>query len=337
LAECCIPKRMAPSGPPAQELPEPALVQICTFLDLESILLVPVTCKLLRDCAYDDDCWVYRRVDGGADPSGRIQHISNPRLRYRIARFAAIASQQDLDLNRRGQWSLDRSLRIAVDRGHFSISQLLLDANADPDQQDDHIGVGYTQVGAYALHFAAKRGHTGIVELLLERKAAVDTVDQNGRAALHLAAAHDKTEAVAACLRAKADVDAIVCWGFTPLHFAAMRPNPSAFHLLLDSDARPSVVSNDNKTPMIIVANHLKRKEPVHPQGLRKQMVHGDEYVYEATRRESSMADDEVAVGMLQALIRCKASLSEGEEQGLSVEEIIRRKDRTDVLERLRR
>jgi len=306
-------------------------------LDLESILQAPPTCKLLRDCAYDDDCWMFRAVDGGADPSGRIQNITNPRIRHRIARFAAVASQQDLDLNRRGTLSLDRSLRIAVDRGHFAISQLLLDAGADPDQQDDHIGVGYTQVGAYALHFAAKRGHTAIVELLLERKAAVDTVDQNGRNALHLAAAHDKTDAVAACLRAKADVDATVCWGFTPLHFAAMRPNPTTFHLLLDSDARPSVVSNDNKTPMLIVANHLKRKEPLDVQGLRKPMVHGDEYVYEASRREHSMADDEVAVGMLQALIRCKASLSEGQEQGLSVEEIIRRKARMDILERLRK
>ena len=61
---------------------------------------------------------------------------------------------------------------------------------ADPNNLDDERGVGFTQVGSFALQLAAKNNLENTVELLINKKANVNLADQNGRTALMTASAH---------------------------------------------------------------------------------------------------------------------------------------------------
>ena len=97
-------------------------------------------------------------------------------------------------------------------KGHDKTASLLLEAGADPDEQDEY--------GRTPLHFAARNGHDKVVALLLEAGADPDAQDDHGRTPLHFAAKSTFDKVVVLLLKAGADTNVKNKDGETPLHKA---------------------------------------------------------------------------------------------------------------------
>ena len=121
-------------------------------------------------------------------------------------------------------------LHIALQRGHDSIVQILLDRNMDIDERDSN--------GRTALQLAAMHGHSKTIQLLLQRGARVDAPDAMGRTALHWATLQKHEEVLRIFLDTGVeDIDRRDVNGWTALHVAVERGFEVGLRLLLESDA----------------------------------------------------------------------------------------------------
>ncbi|KAJ6145635.1 hypothetical protein N7470_009530 [Penicillium chermesinum] len=119
----------------------------------------------------------------------------------------------------------------AVERDHYQIVRLLLDAGASPDSTDKE--------GRTALMTAAWKNHADVLQLLIMRGANVNARDHRQRNCLHNLAADKECrfgwgeEIVELLLRTECEVDATDELGRTPLHWACATGNRRLVELLL--------------------------------------------------------------------------------------------------------
>jgi hypothetical protein len=237
--------------------------------------------------------------------------------------------------------SLPDALRAAASDDRQSILVLLLQAGADPNAIADSgaHGVGFTQVGAYPLHLAAKRSHLATLEILASWGAEVDAKDQNGRTALMIASASGRGDSVEWLLEKKACVDVVSDYGANSLHTAALLPRVDILELLLKVKAAPDVPDRDGLTALHIVCNSVqyraeKRREEMScdPSGF------GDEYCYcrnasHGYSHNTQELDHDVTVkAAAQALLQYSAaSMHIEDDRGRTPSGILQSKNRLDL------
>ncbi|KAL1742745.1 ankyrin repeat-containing domain protein [Schizophyllum fasciatum] len=148
---------------------------------------------------------------------------------------------------------LDVALRVAAQIGHVGLVTLLID--------DLHASVEAQSSRAYAftpLHFAARYGRRAVVDLLLDRKAAIDSRDQDGMTPLHCAASHGQSDVVAALLQRGANIAAVDNSGWSAVHFAVDNGHLSSIETLLEAGADANARSNDGQTPLHRAAKKVR-------------------------------------------------------------------------------
>eukprot|EP00435_Cladocopium_sp_Y103_P072762 s30_g41.t1 len=154
------------------------------------------------------------------------------------------------------------ALHFAAEEGHLQCVELLLEAGARLDLQQELTGTA-------PLHLAAEQGHLAVVRLLLQRGADKDLArhvevvkllldvgaDKDkasavGATALHLAALNGHMEVVHLLLRAGVDRDKTSTAGATALHLAALNGHPDVLKVLLDHGAPCDVATATGKRPL---------------------------------------------------------------------------------------
>lgn len=170
-----------------------------------------------------------------------------------------------------GQTMLYRS----VDYGHKQSVALLLNANANPNVQDNR---GFTPLHRAALWgwseilkmlikkggkidaanrdlgrpllYAAESGQKTTVEILLNYGADVNAANKNGITPLHNAALNGHREVLNLLIKAGADVNAKAKQGVTPLHNAVTQANKDVVKALLKAKANPNLQNEFGATPL---------------------------------------------------------------------------------------
>ncbi|CAE7632727.1 ANK2 [Symbiodinium pilosum] len=174
-------------------------------------------------------------------------------------------------------------LRCAADHGHQVVLELLVHVRADPNVAADTgaYGVGFTQVGAYPLHLAAKRGRIAVMEVLLKAGAALGHL-QWIRATLLEAV---PVQVPALTPPTKMAADRSTHYGYTALHYAALVPRPEVVYALLEGRATSNVVDREGRCDL----HQLRSVRPCVPPRFPRipTLSHmpglgiGDEYCYE--------------------------------------------------------
>eukprot|EP00803_Ostreobium_quekettii_P000391 evm.model.scf_50.2 EVM.evm.TU.scf_50.2 scf_50:43122-46902(-) len=126
----------------------------------------------------------------------------------------------------------DTPLILAATDGLEVITEILLEAGADPDAQNP-------MTGATALHVAAFVGHVGVAELLIPAMSDVDAKEVVGFTPLHFAARQDHLEIVNLLIDAGAGVNERSATGRPPITLAALMGHEAMVDELLDSGANP--------------------------------------------------------------------------------------------------
>lgn len=242
--------------------------------------------------------------------------------------------------------TLPDALRQAAERDHRQLIYLLLAALADPNVQADHgaYGVGFTQVGAFPLHVAAKQSHVGALAALVTARALVDVADHNGRTALMVASASGKTASAEWLIGHGVSLDSVSDYGYTALHYAAQLPRAAMVELLLEARASPGCQDQGGQTPLHLVCHSVPRG---HRDVQREagQMVgnvphpssYGDEYCY--CRNDSQGYDssanyegqqEQLVMRAAAALLRHGAGPGTPDLQGNTPSGMLRRKCRPE-------
>ncbi|KAK8784970.1 hypothetical protein V5799_008664 [Amblyomma americanum] len=128
-------------------------------------------------------------------------------------------------------------LHLAAARGHVTIVQLLLRAQARIDALDSE--------GKTPLMKAVEGHHLQAARCLLEQRANPDVPDQNLDTALHLALSTGQADMATLLVQFDADVSARNKEGMSPLYLAAVQQQLDVARLLLDHGAQAN--AGDNK------------------------------------------------------------------------------------------
>ncbi|XP_075551993.1 uncharacterized protein LOC142585259 isoform X1 [Dermacentor variabilis] len=137
-------------------------------------------------------------------------------------------------------------LHLAAARGHVTIVQLLLRAQARVDALDSE--------GKTPLMKAVEGHHLEAARCLLEQRANPDVPDQNLDTALHLALSTGQADMAALLVQFDADVSARNKEGMSPLYLAAVQQHLDVARLLLDRGAQANAGDNKKKTPLMVAS-----------------------------------------------------------------------------------
>lgn len=133
-------------------------------------------------------------------------------------------------------------LHIAAQRGHISVTELLLAFGADPN-----VCTAAACGRRTPLHIACKAGNIRLTEVLLSKFADANISDAQGRTPLHLAVASGEPTLVDLLLHHGATSDCPDIMGKTPRDYAVDRCFREAVALLTrptaDGDAPPPVLT----------------------------------------------------------------------------------------------
>ncbi|CAE7214956.1 SLC35F6 [Symbiodinium natans] len=324
--------------------PVALLIRVLQCLEAESLLEATLLCRDVAAAVKPAEYWLWRqlfekerRSDEWADESeepesGALRKAEellgsgselSAKLAFRLRRYLA----------RRRMPSLPDALRCAADHGHQAVLELLLHLRADPNVPADTgaYGVGFTQVGAYPLHLAAKRGRLEVMEVLLKAGASIDAADQNGRTGLMVAAASGQHAAILWLLCHRAAADCMTHYGYTALHYAALVPRPEVVHALLEGRASSNVVDREGRSALHAALSTLPRARTeglvmttsFDPSGI------GDEYCYENDishgyrRNEQEEAQVQAVQKAVTALVRHGADASQRDCSGRSAIDVV--------------
>eukprot|EP00927_Polykrikos_kofoidii_P027054 TRINITY_DN23947_c0_g1_i1.p1 TRINITY_DN23947_c0_g1~~TRINITY_DN23947_c0_g1_i1.p1 ORF type:complete len:467 (+),score=83.85 TRINITY_DN23947_c0_g1_i1:78-1478(+) len=332
-----------------QTLADEEVARILVFLDHSSLLQIPATSQGLREASAARENWLWERLllidkrlragtvdvveddsvaTTGASSNVSLQQLPRVKEQFRLRQYFV----------RQRLHNLDDALRAAADYHHMGVLKLLIRAGANVNACADSgaWGVGFTQVGAFALHLAAKRSHTVVLDALIEANADVDVVDQNGRTALMVAAASGQTAAVEWLVRHNAAANVSSHYGYTALHYASLLPRPEMIELLLGAGALPSPTDRMGQTPLHVVLNGLPRRSELtqetsscDPSGF------GDEYCYCRDTSHGYTAEeariDEIVKRAATALVGHGASVDDRDDRGNLPRDILQAKRRPDL------
>lgn len=137
-------------------------------------------------------------------------------------------------------------LHLAAARGHLSIVQFLLRAQARVDALDSE--------GKTPLMKAVEGHHLEVARCLLEQRANPDVPDQNLDTALHLALSTGRPEMAMLLVQFEADVSARNKEGMSPLYMAVVQHHLDVARILLDKGCQPNAGDNRKKTPLMVAA-----------------------------------------------------------------------------------
>ncbi|XP_077539796.1 uncharacterized protein LOC144152401 isoform X2 [Haemaphysalis longicornis] len=137
-------------------------------------------------------------------------------------------------------------LHLAAARGHLSIVQFLLRAQARVDALDSE--------GKTPLMKAVEGHHLEVARCLLEQRANPDVPDQNLDTALHLALTTGRPEMAMLLVQFEADVSARNKEGMSPLYMAVVQHHLDVARLLLERGCQPNAGDNRKKTPLMVAA-----------------------------------------------------------------------------------
>ena len=136
-------------------------------------------------------------------------------------------------------------LNYASWKGHKDVVELLLDAGADPKNEDVK---GHTP-----LHLAAEYGHKDVVKLLLDRGANPNPAANKGMTPLIDASYFGQKDVVQLLLDKGVEPNQRHnTTGYTPLHAAVLESHKDVVQLLLIRGADPSNVTVIGQTPLAI-------------------------------------------------------------------------------------
>ncbi|CAK0827734.1 unnamed protein product, partial [Prorocentrum cordatum] len=235
--------------------------------------------------------------------------------------------------------SLEDALRSAADRDRRAELRLLLEARADPNAAADTgaYGVGFTQVGAYALHLAAKRSRVAVLDILLDARAMVDAADQNGRTGLMVASASGQARAARWLLQHGAAMEVHAHdGGNTALHYAANLPQVTLVELLLEARASPNSTDRQGRAPLHLALTALPRRVEKEESTSCDPSGYGDEYCYcrdtSGGYGQGGSAQDSNVRGAVQALLRHGADPGLRDDRGRDAADILDAKGRRDAL-----
>ena len=156
-----------------------------------------------------------------------------------------ILSHPKIDVNKRNKWCT--ALTEAARADFFTIVEMLLDHNADPDIQE-----GHTQSSGTPLNRAIDYGYVSIVRLLLQRGANAKVLDIFNRTIIHSAAVNGRDKVLKVLFEADCgvDVNAQGTNGRTALHDAAYFNYCSTIEILFANGARTDIHDNGNRSPL---------------------------------------------------------------------------------------
>jgi len=117
-------------------------------------------------------------------------------------------------------------LHAALDKGHLSVAELLVECDADMGSRDSW--------SRTPLHTASHRGYTDTVSLLINRGADLDVENDRQETALYLASKKGRQEVARLLLKYKADTNRPDVHGWTPLHVASREGHDHVVLLLLN-------------------------------------------------------------------------------------------------------
>ncbi|KAK2740694.1 hypothetical protein FQN55_008748 [Onygenales sp. PD_40] len=148
--------------------------------------------------------------------------------------------------------NLQTPLKVAVEKEHEDVVQILLEAGGDlalPELADYTGGL---------LQSACINGNEAIALLLLEAGADLSWADDYGANILHHAALRSLERLAKASIDLGVDVSAQDIYGATPLVSAAFHGKPTIARLLLDAGADIFAPDEDGRTPLhAAVGNHF--------------------------------------------------------------------------------
>jgi len=324
---------------------------IYAALDIASLLHVPACCRglMVSATSCEECCWqVHLR---GAEQAAKAMAVKccfgQPQANVDPAMFATTPLRSKMACrlrryaNKNQLPSLPDALRCASDRNHQGLVPLLLQARADPNIAADSgaFGVGFTQVGAFPLHLAAKRSNLAIMDMLLGAGADINVADQNGRTALIVASASGQASAAQWLAANGAAIDATSHYGYTALHQAALLPRYEIIEFLLLSGASATLCDREGQTALHMVLKTLQRRVDDAQLLSCDPSGYGDEYCYarsishgynhRSSAREAER--DALVKNTVDLLLRHGADANACDGQGRAAADVLVQKGRPDL------
>ena len=154
---------------------------------------------------------------------------------------------KDVDVNHAENKSCT-VLHCAVQEGHRSVVQVLIDAGVDIEAKND--------VGRSPLLFASSLGHLDIVKMLVEAGADVCVTDNEGDTCLMLATYCGHTETVRYLVGLKdVEVNHAENNGWTALHLTVELKLPGVVQVLIDAGADVEAQDTDGLSPLLFASS----------------------------------------------------------------------------------
>jgi len=142
----------------------------------------------------------------------------------------------------------------AAKNGNVEITQLLVDAKADPNVQN--------KVGKTPVALAAESGHVEVLKLIVDSGGDIESVDQIGGTPLLWASGLSKNPAtVEYLIKAGGNVNIIDSNGMTPLIWAAGIGNPESVRLLIEQGAEVNVSEIHQKETALMRAARIAQPQ----------------------------------------------------------------------------
>mmetsp|Transcript_10022 Transcript_10022/g.22486 ORF Transcript_10022/g.22486 Transcript_10022/m.22486 type:complete len:378 (-) Transcript_10022:7-1140(-) len=327
----------------AEILSEEELGFVLSSLDYASLLRTSVVCSAVRQACEILEESLWRRLLIAAP-------FWNETLCRQCPEREGLSSKDRFRVGRclqsEGLPDLAAGLRFAADGNNLGLLHALVRARADPNEAADFgaHGVGFTQVGAYPLHLAAKRSHISVLEALMKVNAGIDVRDQNGRTALMIASASGQMASTAWLLEKRASVDVASDFGYTALHFASLLPRPDLVECLLGagSSAEASETSTVQHAPIHVVLaavparpaeRAMQQSNSCDPSG------YGDEYCYDrnishgygTVDSAAGQQKDEAVRRAVHALLEHGADVDARDAQGRTCDRVLGDKRRPEL------
>lgn len=340
-----------------EALPDEEVCRVMQYLDKIDLLSAPLCSRSLSVAVASWEEWLWGRVlesELRKNAFLAVVHNTNgveelctvPEVKPTRMLSSKAACRVRRYLVRHNLPSLNDALRYASGRDHRAIVALLLRAGADANASADSgaFGVGFTQVGAFPIHLAAKRSLVTVMEELASAGADVDAADQNGRTALMVAGASGQVVATRWLAQRGAALDATNHYGFTALHFAAQLPRAEIVEVLLEAGAASNKQDRSGQTPLHVVLNTVPRRAAqlgerrvptsCDPRGF------GDEYCYlrdtshgYSCSSAQEVEQDSAVKRAVAALLRHGAQADLTDERDRTPQDLLQGKRRPDLSE----
>ena len=223
------------------------LAVACRFSNLEAVKLLITK---------------HANVEGGYREPRVEPLFKRSRLNYGASTSRAEPQEADADIEIEHSEN-STPLILAAKHGSFNIVNYLLIAGAKVNARDCRRRT--------ALHYAAENNHVKCMKLLLDKRATVDAVDDKNDTPFILAAISGRENAMQLLKRYGADKNRKGQNSRTALAWASNYANLACVSYLVEIDADPGIVDEENKTPHSLAGEMLVEEEEMGDFGDKKR------------------------------------------------------------------